>query len=503
MTAPELYACLYAREFPAQSMLRLRPELRSRPLAIMEGIPPLESVCSRNAKARIAGVVHGMTRVEVDTILSIMVLPRSRAEESAAKTALLECAGTFSPRIEDQSSKDTFLCIIDIAGMERLFGSPFTLAKTLLTYVRKLGIAGQLAISSNVHTAICLARSMSPGMDILIAEPGKEREALAAIPLTVLNLSESHSETFSLWGIHTLGALAALPQEALIARIGQEGKRLQQIVRGELPHLFLPIEAAFTLKEYVQLDTPVELLDSLLFVVGVMLEQLILRASARMYALASVTVTLALEGGASHSRTVKTALPTNDRQLWIKLLHLDLEAHPPQAAILALTLTAEPGTSSKVQLGLFSPQLPEPLRLDVTLARIAALVGENRVGCAMVTDTHHPNNFRMKPFSVPAVSGSGSCPARLHTAQRQLRPAESIAVLLHEERPYAFNFREKRYVVEHAFGPWRAGGEWWSTTAWGHEQWDLIARSQDGSVLCCCIAQDLQRSCWEMVTLYD
>ncbi len=55
-----------------------------------------------------------------------------------------------------------------------------------------------------------------------------------------------------------------------------------------------------------------------------------------MLALASVTITLTLEGGATHTRTVRPALPTNDKQLWLKLLHLDLEAHPPQAAILAV-----------------------------------------------------------------------------------------------------------------------------------------------------------------------
>jgi len=126
----------------------------------------------------------------------------------------------------------------------------------------------------------------------------------------------------------------------------------------------------------MELDSPVELLDSLLFVVGVMLDQLILRARARILALASVRVILVLDGAGTHTRTVRPALPTNDKQLWIKLLHLDLEAHPPQAPILALTLTAEPGSTSKVQLGLFSPQLPEPGRLDLTLGRIRAIVGE-------------------------------------------------------------------------------------------------------------------------------
>ena len=178
--------------------------------------------------------------------------------------------------------------------------------------------------------------------------------------------------------------LAALPEKELIARMGQESKRLRQLARGEWPHLFQPVEPAFLLEEQMELDSPVELLDSLLFVVGVMLDQLILRAKARILALASVTITLTLDGGGTHTRTVRPALPTTDKQLWIKLLHLDLEAHPPHAAILALTLTAEPGSTSKVQLGLFSPQLPEASRLDVTLARIRAIIGEECVGRAVL-----------------------------------------------------------------------------------------------------------------------
>lgn len=98
--------------------------------------------------------------------------------------------------------------------------------------------------------------------------------------VSVLDLSQEHGETFSLWGIRTLGLLADLPEKALIARMGQEGKRLRQLARGEMPHLLLPLEPSFALEERMELDTAVELLDSLLFVVGVILEQLILRAKA-------------------------------------------------------------------------------------------------------------------------------------------------------------------------------------------------------------------------------
>jgi protein ImuB len=499
----ELYACLYAKELPAQAMLRLRPQLRERPFVVMQGEAPLQQVCSLNTKARALGVAQGMTKVEIDTFPSVAVLPRSQAEEQAAKSALLECAGTFSPRLEDRSDDTSLLLVIDIAGTERLLGSPSKMGKTLLHQVKSLGITACLAIAGNFHAAICLARGMSPSNQVAITASGQEGLALGRLPLTVVDVPKNYTETFSLWGIHTLGMLAALPEKALVSRMGQEGHRLRLLARGELNHLFVPLEAAFTLEEHMELDTPVELLDSLLFVVGVLLEQLILRVTTRVLALASVTITLSLEGATTHSRTVRAALPTNNRQLWIKLLHLDLEAHPPQAAIIALSLAAEPGCTSKVQLGLFSPQLPEPMRLDVTLARIRAIVGEDCVGRAVLKDTHQRDGFTIEPFTIPSESSTEVTSTRPRVAIRQLRPPENISLTLISHQPKAFFFREKQYTVERAYGPWLTSGDWWAPTLWGHEQWDLIARSRDGELLGCCLLRDLTQNLWQIAALYD
>ena len=127
----ELYACLYAREFPAQAMLRLRPQLRNQPCVVMEGEPPSNHVCSLNASAHRLGVAHGMTQVEIDTFPSMTVLARSVAEENKARSALWECAGAFSPRIEDLSRGSFFLCVLDIAGTGTLFGSQQSLAEAI------------------------------------------------------------------------------------------------------------------------------------------------------------------------------------------------------------------------------------------------------------------------------------------------------------------------------------------------------------------------------------
>jgi protein ImuB len=83
--------------------------------------------------------------------------------------------------------------------------------------VKSLGITACLAIAGNFHAAICLARGMSPSNQVAITASGQESVALACLPLMVLDLPEKYAETFSLWGIHTLGMLAALPEKALVS----------------------------------------------------------------------------------------------------------------------------------------------------------------------------------------------------------------------------------------------------------------------------------------------
>jgi len=220
--------------------------------------------------------------------------------------------------------------------------------------------------------------------------------------------------------------------------------------------------------------------------------------------LASITVTLSLDNGRTHVRMVHPALPSNDKQLWIKLLHLDLDAHPPSAAIVRIALTAEPGKTGKVQLGLFTPQLPEPSRLDVTLARIRSLVGERNVGRAVLDDSNETGAFRVEPFALASAGKRAErSSASVRQSMRRLRPPESAPVALYRNRPASFAFRERRYTVERAYGPWASSGNWWNPSLWSIEEWDLVARSQDGSLLCCCLTRDPVRNRWEVAALYD
>ena len=514
MSAAELYLCVHVPEFPAQARLRHRPEQRRLPVVILAGEPPLQQVCSATREALRMGITHGTTRAELDSFTGVIAIARSLPEERAARAALLQLAGAFTPRTQAITGDDKACTLVfDIAGTGRIFGPPHTLAQTIAQQVQELGLGARIAVSANVHTAVHAAPFAAAVATVI--ERGHEAAALANLPLQALGLSASQRSTFDLWGLQTVGELAALPLTGMVVRLGREGQRLRALARGEHPHLFVPEEDVFTLEEYVAFDTAVELLDSLLFVVGPMLQQLITRAAARTLALASVTIRLHLDGAAAnddaaeaaeptiHVRTIKPALPLLDRDLLLKLLHLDLQAHPPGAAVVAIHLSAEPGDRSKVQLGLFTPQLPEPSRLDVTLARIAALVGEDRVGRPKLLDTHRPNGFVLERFTTPSSAATNSAECSSTLAMRRLRPPVSLRMRLHEDRPHDFMMDGRRYNVSEAYGPWRNSGEWWCSGAWSREEWDVRATAQDGDTLLCQVVLDRLHSQWQMEALYD
>ncbi|MHB2006944.1 MAG: Y-family DNA polymerase [Acidobacteriaceae bacterium] len=495
----DLYACVHAAEFPAQALLRLRPDLQSQAVAVLEGRAPQEMVCAMNGHARRKGVTLGMTRLEAEGINGLRLLTRSAESEAAARAVFLECATQFSPRIEATSQGTVCAFVLDIAGTERLFGPPERMAERLRAALAAAGFRASIAVSANFHPARMKAVAVR---GVTVIPEGEEANALAKLPIAALDLAEGHKETFALWGIRTLGELAALPEVELITRLGPKAREWLTLARGVAGHTFQPIEPEFSLKEFCEFETPVEQIDSLLFIGARMIDRLVRRATDRALALASLIAHMKLEGGRVHRREIRPAIPTTDRKFLLKLLQLEVAAHPPQAAVVSLTLSAEAGQSNKVQLGLFAPQTPEPSRLDVTLARLKAIVGEDRVGSAVLEDTHRAGSVRMERF---VVDGKASAPRaeRPRMALRRMRPALPIRVALSARKPTAFRNKESRYEITAAYGPWRTSGCWWSTHEWNTEEWDVLAAQSNGAQVACLLVCDCNTDQWRVEAFYD
>jgi protein ImuB len=502
-----LYLSLHLRDFAAQTMARLEPELRKRPLAILDGDPPLETVFALNQSARNLGLESGMSRLQAESFDGISVSARVKQREDSAFRIFMKSAERFSPRIEVLASPTErtsgAALILDASGSERLFGAPGQIAAALRRDVEAAGFEPGIATSGNAYAAVLAARGF-PGITVIPSQ--NESTVLSPLALSVLELEPEQEETFASWGIKTLGALAALPQKALIARIGQAGYRLQTLARGEYQHLLVPVAspADAVLSESTELEHPVDLLEPLLFVLSRMLEQIIARAAEHALAIAWVETRLVLDCATckEHRRVVRPALPEYNHHTLLKLVQLDFEMHPPEAPVIALHMQAQPAHPQTVQQGLFAPQTPEAGRLEVLLARLRKLLGEDRIGAPELLDSHRPDAFRMAPFLPNASTSLQTAATGIHaSALRMLRPPRAVRVEMQDSRMAALFLDGRKLPVHRMSGPWKTSGTWWTHSEWCREEWDVALGEQER--LCCRVAYDPGARCWYLTGIYD
>jgi protein ImuB len=527
-----MFACIFVSNFPVAAVFRAEPDLRARAVAIFEGKPPLEKVFAVNESAGRMGITPGMTKAQAELCSELTLRPRSLLQESAAHAALLDCAQSFSPCVEDAAA-DT--AILDLAGMESLFGTLPEIACNIFRRAADLGLDVNVAVASNPDAAVLAARGFS---GVTVIPPEKEGESLGSLPVEVLFAwhEEKQKEdeqqesvrllaTLERWGIRNLRALAALPEVALSERLGQEGLRLQQLARGAASRTLVPVEPPPVFEEAVELEYPIVLLEPLAFLLNRLLEQICARLASRALNTQELRLTLEFESFSAYQkstinhqqsraeqfqRTIRLPLPMLDAKLFLKLLQLDLNAHPPGAPILKIHLAAEPARPRSAQGDLFRPPSPEPEKLELTLARIAGLVGEARVGSLELLDTHRAEGFRMRRF-VPGTTPETSRQKvsteeqSVVAALRMFRPALRATVTLQNGELLRVVCAKKKEVqgsVLWKAGPWRSSGDWWEREAWARDEWDIALQNAEGAALYR-LVHDLLGGGWFVEGTYD
>jgi len=563
------FTCIYVPNFSIAAALRAEPELQIRALAIFEGKPPLEQIIAVNEKSRELGISPGMSKAQAELCSEIALRPRSPLQESSAYSALLDCAQSFSPVVED-TARDTVL--LDLAGMESLFGSLTKISHEIFDRAAALGLNANVATASNPNAALLAARGFSR---VTVIPAGKEAERLGALPIDVLfdeNLEADQKEeadrmieTLARWGIRSLRALAALPEVSLSERLGQQGLHLQKLARGIATRTLVSVEVPLVFEEAIELEHPIVLLEPLAFLLNRLLEQLCARLASRALATQELRLMLELsnltgiddefdnvgipsesddsrkanenpgapllavfarggdfqsrEGRSTHLhrqskfiRKLSLPLPMLDAKVFLKLLQLDLNAHPPGAPIMQIHLSAEPARPRSAQGGLFLPPAPEPEKLELTLARIAGIVGEQRVGAVELLDTHHPEGFRMRRFvaevarKTPQRKSPDAAEAQAAvTALRRFRPPVHVHVTLENGQPMRLTCPRKKEVQGEILwkaGPWRLSGDWWDRDAWSRDEWDVAVRNNE-SVAFYRLVHDLLAGDWFVEGTYD
>ena len=453
--------------------------------------------------------------------------------DGPAADALLDVAADFTPRFELHGPADV---VLDLTGLERLFGGAHEIGHELCAAAVARHTRVRVAIAHTYTTARLLA--MAERRDgLVVVEAGAEAEALAQLPIDVMTViaepepshprtsAPSHLRTsypapvFLRWGIRTLGDLAALPPAALAARLGEAGTRWQRLARGEDPRPLQPEVPKERFEQALDLEWPIDGLEPLSFVLGRLLEPLTAHLERRGRGAAILHIRLHLVTRTVHERSLQLPAPMRDARTFRTLLLLDLESHPPAAAIDRVVVAVDPTPARVVQLSLLTRPLPSPEQLSTLTARLAALMGEDRCGSPVVVDTWQPGAFAMHPFAPtepprkpdrlrfsvspwPAVVNAAS--NQLSVALRRFRIPVPARVRMEHDTPVSVAIdRAAAHLgsriadagsrmggpVQACAGPWRTSGDWWrdrKTTpclcvsvartrceAWDRDEWDV------------------------------
>src|SRR5881398_29515 len=200
------------------------------------------------------------------------------------------------------------------------------------------------------------------------------------------------------WGIHTLGQLAALDKEDLAARLGLEAVRMWERANGQSNRPLKLVRQPESFEESFEFENEIETAEPLLFMLRRFLEQLAIRLSGIYLVVKELTLRVTFTDKQIYERIFKIPQPTNNVDLLFRMLHTHLENFKSEYPIVAVALSAQPIRPAREQFGLFETTLRNPHQLSETLARLTALLGNDRIGTPVLEETHRPDAFRMQTF---------------------------------------------------------------------------------------------------------
>ena len=421
-----------------------------------------------------------------------------------ALDAAIAIARAFSPRVERHGPG----CVVcDVSGLGRLLGEPPVIGAELWRACGAADAGGSVAMAPTQMTARILAHAAA-GLTVA----GTPALSLAAVPLRVLHAMlvsprpgaplsrgvlerdariEQAFEVFDRWGLSTLGDLASLPADALSARLGRIGVELRSQACGVDLDPLVPAADVPRFLERIELEWPIDGLEPLSFVLARLLEPLSVALACADRGAAALRLDLRLVDRSTHARMLLLPAAIRDPRVLRTLLTLDLESHPPTAAVDIVTIEIDPAPARVVQYSLLERARPSVETLATLTARLSALVGETRAGAPALLDSHGPDAFEIQPFNPAAPSASGAaCRAAARRAEadavlRRFRPPIAVRVDVDYGRPARLTIACRGLPsgrVDQCAGPWRGSGDWWAHDArhWDRDEWDVAL--SDGSV---------------------
>ena len=190
------------------------PRLRGRPVIVGIGV-----VMCASYEARARGVRGAMGGGEARRLCpdAVFVPPRLSAYTEASK-AVFAVFDDTTPFVEGISVDEAFL---DVGGLRRIAGTPEEIAVRLRREVRdRVGLPISVGVARTKFLAK-VASAVSKPDGLIVVPPGDELGFLHPLPIErVWGIGAKTAARLHDRGIHRVGDIAAMPEDALVAILG-------------------------------------------------------------------------------------------------------------------------------------------------------------------------------------------------------------------------------------------------------------------------------------------
>jgi DNA polymerase-4 len=206
------------------------PRLRGRPVIVGAWVV---LAASYEAKAHGVRTAMSVTRARRLCPRAIVVEPRMSVYSEASK-AVYQVFDDTAPRVEGLSIDEAFL---DVRGVRRLSGTPTEIATRLRREVReRVGLPITVGIARTKFLAK-VASGLAKPDGLLVVPPERELAFLHPLPVERLwGVGPSTATKLHELGLATVGQVAELPEEALVAMLGRAtGRKLHALAHNRDP----------------------------------------------------------------------------------------------------------------------------------------------------------------------------------------------------------------------------------------------------------------------------
>jgi DNA polymerase-4/protein ImuB len=367
-------ACLTVPNFRIALERARKPELGGCAVAIGEPPPGANEILDCSPEASALGIRNGMPQRDARTLApDLRILPPDPIYYSRSFDSLLDAAEDAEPLVEPGDEGTAFAAVDPYADDDAQVEAGSRLLRAI---AGRTGVKASVGIADGKFVAWCAAVVSAPG-EATVVPAGQEAAFVAPLGTSFLPAPYEVHRKLALYGMRTLGDIAALEIGALQAQFGREGRRLHGLVRGIDPTPFLPRTRIEPVAGSLTMPAPTVNSAALLIAARQLVGRLLQQPSMRYRQVRQLRLRLALLDGGSWERTLTFREPLGDEAAIVFVLRKLIEPLQLTGPVEAMTLefVGFTGETGKQRSLLFAEQARRRAQLIAALHQLKAQFG--------------------------------------------------------------------------------------------------------------------------------